>query len=246
MRSFEAPAPTGSTITTANGSDASAVTGDFEIDTKYPSLVAEVPYSFFSPDSDGVKDNLPVTIKDATNEKKWTAEVRNAKDKVVKSFVWSGKSNSFVWDGSNESGNFADNGKYSIVVYSTDDAGNSFNTEIKDIVMDNRETKVYLTAEYEGISPNNDKVLDEQKFTIKATVQEDLASWKFSIKREDGTVVYTISDAEMKNLPGQITWHGNDAKTKKVVEGTFFALPIAPTFGNHNTSSKYCLIRSTH
>lgn len=210
-------------ITTANGSDASAVTGDFEIDTQYPSLVAEVPYSFFSPDGDGIKDTIPVTIKDATSEKKWTAEIRNAKDKVVKSFVWSGKSNSFVWDGSNESGNFADNGKYSIVVYSTDDAGNSFSTEIKDIVMDNRETKVYLTAEYEGISPNNDKVLDEQKFTIKATVQEDLASWKFSIKREDGTVVYTISDAEMKNLPGTITWHGNDSKTKKVVEGTFFA-----------------------
>ncbi|MCQ2588926.1 MAG: OmpA family protein [Treponema sp.] len=209
-------------IETANGSNASASSVAVELDTQFPSLKAEIPYTYISPDGDGNQDTLPITISECTNENKWVAEVRNAKDKIVKTYTWSGTKDSLVWEGDDESGNPVEYGKYSILIHASDDAGNSFSKEIKNIVMDNRETKIYLTAEYEGISPNNDKYLDVQEFEIKATVTEDISTWKFEIKREDGTVVYALSNADTPNLPAKITWNGAD-KDLNVCEGTFFA-----------------------
>lgn len=209
-------------INTSNGSSAQTQTSNFDLDTKFPTLTTEVPYLFFSPDKDGVQDNLPITVKDCSTEKKWTAEVRNSKDKAIKTYTWSDKVPSFMWDGTDKEGNPAENGKYSIVIYCTDDAGNNFSTEIKNIVMDNRETKIYLTAEYEGISPNNDKVLDVQTFNIKASVKEDLASWTFNIKNEKGNVVYKLTEKDTPNLPSTINWNGTDTN-KNICEGTFFA-----------------------
>ena len=209
-------------ISTANGSSASARTSTFVLDTKYPTLTAQIPWTYFSPDGDGVQDNIPVTIKDSSSEKKWIAEIRNSKDKAVKTFTWSGVKSKLEWDGTDESGNVLEYGKYNLVIYSTDDAGNSFSTELKNIVLDNRETKIYLTAEYEGISPNNDKVLDVQDFDIKVTVPEDILSWQFNIKREDGTVVFSRSEKDIKNLPEKFKWNGAD-ENNNVCEGTFFA-----------------------
>lgn len=210
------------TIETANGSTASAGCNDIVIDTVVPSLVASVPYSFVSPDADKIQDDLPISIKNATLEDNWTLEVRNSKDKVIKTYNWNGKKDIITWNGEDESGNIVDYGKYNIIIYSTDDAGNSFSTEIKNIVVDARETKIYLTAEYEGISPNNDKVLDSQVFQIKASVKDDLDSWVLNVKSENGTVVYSLSDKDSKNLPSTVTWNGAD-KNKKPCEGTFFA-----------------------
>ena len=207
-------------VVAANGSSAAAATQTFELDTKYPSLDWELPWLYFSPDNDGNQDNIPVAVKSSSKEKLWTAEVRDSKGKSVKKYTWSGKTSEITWDGSDESGNIAENGKYSIVIYSTDDAGNSFSTDMSNIVLDNRETKIYLTAEYEGISPNNDKVLDMQMFEIRASVAEDLLSWNFDIRREDGSSVFALSEKDSADLPASIKWNGAD-KDGKPCEGTF-------------------------
>ena len=207
-------------VTAANGSTAAAATQSFELDTKAPFLTAEIPWTYFSPDADGNQDNIPVAISGCTNEKLWNIEVRNGKNAVVKKSSWSGVKTDYIWDGSDESGNLAADGKYNIVISSMDDAGNSFSTAIKDITLDNRETKVYLTSEYEGISPNNDSYLDEQIFAIRATVTEDLLSWNFDVRREDGTSVFALTEKDSQNLPAEIKWNGADA-TGTPCEGTF-------------------------
>ena len=207
-------------VKAANGADAAAATQEFELDTKFPSLEWETPWTYFSPDNDGNQDNIIVKLSKSTAEKLWTADVRDAKGKSVKKYTWSGTKNEVIWDGTDESGNIAANGKYSIVIFSTDDAGNSFSTDLNGIVLDNRETKIYLTAEREGISPNNDNVLDTQTFEVRTTVKEDLLSWNFDVRREDGTSVFALSDKDSANLPATITWNGADS-TGTVCEGTF-------------------------
>lgn len=209
-------------VTAANGSSAEAETEDFTLDTIIPSLNFSIDYVYFSPDGDGNKETLPIKISECSDEKLWTAEIRNSRDKAVKTFTWSGKKSELVWDGTDESGNLAENGKYSIVMYSTDDAGNSFSSEINNITMDSRETKIYLTQEYEGISPNNDNYLDSQIFQISATVGEDISSWNFDIIADDGTFVYSLSDRDSKDLPAKITWNGADAEGN-VIEGNFMS-----------------------
>lgn len=207
-------------VTAANGSTASAATQKFELDTVPPSLVAEIPWSAFSPDGDGNQDNIPVTLKNATAEKLWFAEVRDAKDKTVRKYSWNEKKTSVIWDGTDESGNIAPDGTYSIILYSTDDAGNSFSTELKKIVLDNRETKAYITAEYDGISPNGDGKLEAQKFEVRTSVAENILSWNFDVRKEDGTPVYSLSEKDSANLPANIVWNGAD-KSGKACEGTF-------------------------
>lgn len=219
-------------VMAANGSTAEDETEEFELDTIMPNLSFSIDYTYFSPDGDGVQENLPVKISDSTSEKLWTAEIRDSKDKTVKVFTWNGTKDEFIWDGTDESGNLSADGKYSIVVYATDDAGNSFSSEINNITLDSRITKVYLTAEYNGISPNNDKVLDAQIFEISATVGEDIANWNFDVISEDGTSVFALSDRDSKNLPAKITWNGADIDGN-VCEGTFIAaLSVSYLKGN--------------
>ncbi len=207
-------------VTAANGSVATAATQNFELDTVAPSLIAEIPWSAFSPDGDGNQDNIPVAIKQSSSEKLWTAEVIDSKAKSVKKYSWNGKKDSFAWDGTDESGNIAADGTYSIVISSTDDAGNSFSTELSKLVLDNRETKAYITAELEGISPNNDGVLDAQKFEIRTTVAENILSWNFDIRKEDGTAVFSLSEKDSPNVPANITWNGAGTDGN-ACEGTF-------------------------
>ena len=207
-------------VLAANGSTASASTQNFELDTLAPNLTAATPWSFFAPSGNGAQKNIPVTIKECSAEKLWVAEVRDAKDKAVKKFSWNGSKESFAWDGTDESGNLAANGKYNIVIFSTDDAGNSFSTELKGITLDNRETKAYITAEYEGISPNNDGYLDTQKFEIRTSVADNIKSWNFDVRKEDGTSVYALSEKDSANLPAAINWNGA-GKNGLACEGTF-------------------------
>lgn len=207
-------------VLAANGSTASASTQNFELDTLAPNLTAETPWSFFAPSGNGAQKNIPVTIKECSAEKLWVAEVRDAKDKAVKKFSWNGSKEIFAWDGTDESGNLAANGKYNIVIFSTDDAGNSFSTELKGITLDNRETKAYITAEYEGISPNNDGYLDTQKFEIRTSVADNIKSWNFDVRKEDGTSVYALSEKDSANLPATINWNGA-GKDGLACEGTF-------------------------
>jgi len=188
-------------------------------------------------DGDGIQDTIPVTITGFTQENLWTAEIKDSKNKVVKRYSWkekvrTGAKDFFEWDGSDESGNRVADGIYSIVISSTDEAGNAFSTTMSGFTLDSRETKIYVTAENEGISPNGDKILDTQKFNIKASVPDGILTWKFDIRSENGTSVRSWSDKDSANLPASIVWDGLD-RDGKVAEGTFTGtLNVAYKKGN--------------
>ncbi|MBQ1949718.1 MAG: OmpA family protein [Treponema sp.] len=212
-------------ITTTNGSSASVKTQSFELDTVPPYLEATAPWSIFSLDGASSQNNIPVSVSKCTDEKLWKAEVRSAAGKTVKTFTWHGKvrtaaKDEFVWDGSDETGNKVPDGIYSIVISSTDDAGNSFSTSLKNLTLDSRETKIYITAEEEGISPNGDSKFETQKFDIRASVPDGILAWHFDIRSENGTSVRSWSEKDSANLPATITWDGLTSEGN-VAEGTF-------------------------
>lgn len=224
-------------VMTTNGNMISVDSSNFVLDTVSPYLAASAPWSAFSPDGDGIQDTIPVTITGCTQENLWTAEIKDSKNKVVKRCSWKGKVRTgakdfFEWDGSDESGNRVADGIYSIVISSTDEAGNAFSTTMSGFTLDSRETKIYVTAENEGISPNADKILDTQKFNIKASVPDGILTWKFDIRSENGTSVRSWSDKDSANLPASIVWDGLD-RDGKVAEGTFTGtLNVAYKKGN--------------
>ncbi len=229
-------------IASTNGSSATVSTPAFVLDTAAPKLEAQAPWTAFSPDGDGVQDTIPVTITNSTKEALWKAEVLNDSGKVVKTYTWqnnirtNGK-DMFEWDGSDSSGNRAADGNYSIVLSSEDEAGNSFSTKISGLTLDSRETKAYVTAENEGISPNGDKVLDTQKFDIRTTVSDGILSWNFDIRSTNGASIRGWSDKDSANLPASITWDGLTSEGKPA-EGTYTGtLNIVYKKGNKVTST---------
>jgi len=212
-------------ITSANDSTATAATQPFMLDTKAPGLSAQIPWSSFSPDGDGSQDTVPVAVTGCTTEKLWTAAVKNAKGETIRTFTWNGTVQTdgkpgFEWAGVDESGNTAPDGTYSIVISSTDEAGNAFSTTLGGITLDNREVKAYVTTALDGISPNGDNTLDSQLFTIRTTVPDGILSWKFDVCKEDGSSVRSWSDKDSPNVPATITWDGLDMYGK-AGEGTF-------------------------
>ena len=224
-------------LSTISGSTATASTSPFVLDVTAPKLSASAPYTAFSPDGDGNQDVLRVNISDCSREDLWKAEVKDSSGKTVKMFTWKdfvrtdGK-DGFDWNGSDESGNKAKDGIYSLVISSEDEAGNKFSTSIANINLDGRETKAYVTAELDGISPNGDKYLEAQTFTIRATVADGIQSWNFDVRGDDGKAVRSWSGGNGTNLPASIVWDGLDSSGKPA-EGTFTgALQVSYKKGN--------------
>ncbi|MGI5092390.1 FlgD immunoglobulin-like domain containing protein [Treponema socranskii] len=212
-------------ITSANASTASASTQAFALDTKSPYLAAEIPWTSFSPSGDSIQIELPVGVRDCTTEKLWTAEVRNARGTLVRKYTWAGTVQTdgkagFSWNGADESGNTVPDGTYSLVIASTDEAGNAFSTALNGIAIDTRDVKAYVTTTYDGISPNGDGVLDSQRFDIRTSVSDTISSWNFDVCREDGKAVRSRSSKDGESLPESIAWDGFD-DAGKAGEGTF-------------------------
>ncbi len=208
-----------------NGSVTEVSTSPFAIDKVPPYVLASVPWTDFSPDGDSFQDTMQVFVSDCTQESLWKADITDASGNVIKSYSWKDKiatngKNEFEWNGSDVTGNKAPDGIYSLTISSQDEAGNEFSTKIANINLDTRETKAYVTAEYEGFSPNADKFLDTQVFNIRTSVKDGIVSWSFDIKNAEGTAVRSWSDKDSANLPASITWDGLDGDGK-TAEGVF-------------------------
>ncbi len=212
-------------VTAKSGSKATVKSHTFAIDTVAPEIEVSVPYTVFSPDGVSSRQTVPVKVLLSSKETKWVAEVRKSNSAVgsaaVKTFTWQNSAVAdFEWDGTDESGNKASDGTYTITVSSKDAAGNSGSAVIKNISLDTREAKIYLTAESTGISPNGDNVKESQKFTIKSSLSEGIKAWSFDVVDTKGTKVKSWTEADSANLPQTINWNG-DTVSGTIGEGTF-------------------------
>lgn len=207
----------------ASGTMADAVSDSFVLDSVAPAVKISSEYTAFSPDGASKKQVLPVRATDSTVESKWTAEVLDSKNRVVKTFTWTNaKVSDFSWDGSDDNGNKAANGTYSIVVYAKDEAGNSTRQTVSGITLDTRAVSAFVTAQSMGISPNGDGKFDDQKFDVKVAVTDGIASWKFDIVDMNNKVAATFTKDNFKSpvIPSVINWNGIGSDDK-VCEGTY-------------------------
>lgn len=204
----------------ANGSEANAATQKFEIDTVAPAIDVQAAYKLFSPDSDTHKDVLPMSVS-STPENVWNAVVYNDKNLPVRTFTWNGTVPSFDWDGTDSSGNVVRDGTYRIEFAATDVAGNSTRAEVAQIVIDNRETKAFVTAEEYAFSPNGDSFKDTQRFELRTTLQEGIESWKFAISTPEGNIVRSWTQNDFAKIPSEIVWNGKDDKGNVVADNVY-------------------------
>jgi len=200
----------------------SSITG-IEIDTTYPSVDLETQYLVFSSNQGTKHPTLPIK-QTSSKEDLWQATITNERGDVVRKLQWNGEVSNFEWDAADDTGNKVANGKFVYSITSTDKAGNTTTKTIKDIVVDNRIPKVYITQEYEAFSPNSDGIKDEQTFLLHTNMEEGIAKWSFAIHAQNGDktskVIYLHKDSETR-LPKTIKWNGKDGDA--ILEGNFVA-----------------------
>lgn len=204
-------------INTINGSSGETQTASFILDTTPPALNATPSYLVFSPDGDSNKDAIAVNVTDCTREDLWQALVKNEKGQVVRTYSWQDLvktegTDGFTWDGKSDMGNTCPDGKYTISLASTDAAGNSFNFNIDNITLDNREIKAYLTAELDAFSPNGDGNFDTQTIKTTLNIKDGITDWILKIMDKENKLVKTLSSSSSSEPPSSIEWDGKDDK----------------------------------
>ena len=219
-------------IESANGSKARADALPVEIDTVAPSVDITLSDTTFSPDGDSRKDKVKAAAANSTSEDEWLAKIVNAKGEVVKTFDWRGKVPAkFDWDGSDDSGNKAADGVYSLSISAADKAGNEFAKKFDGIVLDTRPTNAWVTAALPGFSPESKTGLTKQTFSARLSLNEGIESWSFELVDAKGNPVHQF-DASAKAVPASFVWDGK-GKDGKVLEGTFQGhLKVEYTKGN--------------
>lgn len=216
-------------IDSTNGSQAKVEVPGIVIDTKAPAVEVSTDYTLFSPDGDGIKDVLVVNTKDCSSEDLWHVTVVDKNGKTVyqqdyNKFIGTSANSSFNWDGHDNTGNKVQDGTYRVMVSAEDAAGNKFVKTIENVVVDTRACKAFVTAKYEGISPESTTGLQAQVFNLKLSVNDGIKNWTFDVIDDWGKTVWVTSKTDSsKSVPKEIVWNGSDSLTgKNNLDGYFF------------------------
>jgi flagellar hook assembly protein FlgD len=215
-------------------------TQPFELDTVAPTVDVQAAYLVFSPEGDGQKDMLPLTIT-ASKENKWTGTFTalsgSARGRIVKTIVWENDAaQSFDWDGTDEAGNVVPDGTYRFTLACVDAAGNKAQADVQGIAVDVRPARAWATAELDAFSPNGDGVSDSQRFSFTVQLNEGIESWNYTVSDENGRAVKTwrgtTADGRVQAIPSSLQWDGQN-DSGNITEGTLKgALSISYTKGN--------------
>lgn len=199
-----------------NGQSVTEFSRPILLKSRLPEAQLSYDSLWFSPNGDGVGDVLALK-QTSTSEALWTATIKNEEGKVVRTFKDTGALKDFQWDGKDEQGNLLADGVYSYHLETTDEAGNSFQTEIKNINLDCSPTLISVATSSKGFSPNGDGRLDTLQIKPTVSNQKGIRDWKMTIT--DGAHVKTYQ-GEGATIPETIVWNGQ-TDDKEIHEGIF-------------------------
>ncbi|MBN1685172.1 MAG: OmpA family protein [Spirochaetales bacterium] len=216
-----------------NGNAPKVKAGPIIVDTRLPSLKVAVANLYFSPDGDGSGDTLQVSQTESSSEQIWSAAMLDGNGQPVRTFLWTGRAESFTWDGSDEDGNVLPDGAYSYSIESTDRAGNRFAHIVEGITIDTRATPVALRISGTAFSPNGDAVRDTLVLDPQLEITENIASWKLDIYDKTGVIKRSYRG---DSTPSSVEFDGYDNNGKRLPEGSFFG-DLSVLYKNGNNPS---------
>jgi len=222
-----------------SGNRPSALSMAFILDTVAPQAELSTPYTIFAPNGNGNRDTLPIQVTTEGSDE-WNAVITDNRNNIVRSWNWTGRAPAvpITWDGKDQAGNIVPDGTYSLVLSSTDEAGNSARRTINGIVVDATVPKIFLTSSTLAIAPRPNQA-EALRFSVIANPSDGIDSWKLELKDENNTVVKTFpSPAGGRGpIPAVIPWNGADEHSV-IREGRFTpALSVNYTKGDAVTVS---------
>lgn len=191
------------------------------IDTTPPTAVLRIEYDVFSPDGDGLKDEVEI-IQETEEGARWQGIVRSGAGDLEASLDWGTTvPETVVWDGSHITGERVEDGTYQYQLVGIDPAGNQGLSNEISTVVDTRETTASIDAAHEYFSPNGDNQRDVLQFETDLSLSTGIAEYELRIANDGGTPVRTYSGSG--SLPTRLAWNGASDAGSQAPEGAYRA-----------------------
>ena len=199
---------------------------NFSIDTVVPEVSIDKPEGIdliFSPDGDGNKDSLTIH-QSGSSEKLWEGAIVDLGGSTVKTYTWENEAPETVaWDGKDASGGIVPDGVYSYVIRSTDQAGNSVEESLVDILINTEKPPVSLTIDNSFISPGNKQGTDSIRFGTGIPVTTGILEWEVRVLDAKGTPYWTYNSRQqgILEVPDAIPYDGSLSSGGFLAEGKY-------------------------
>ncbi|HCL57380.1 MAG TPA: hypothetical protein DHW82_10290, partial [Spirochaetia bacterium] len=188
----------------------------FIIDNTPPKSDISVADLYFSPNNDGEKDFLDVTMKESSEEDFWKLDIVGKSSQIVKSYYWQGNPPPYLQEnGIDRNNKVLPDGEYQLVLSSTDKAGNSFKNEVRQLVLDTEAPVLSMNVYQVIFSPNNDGKKDEAVIQVNVEKGDEAA---IEIRDNSDNPVFT---QELPASSGEFNWNGKNQENQTVSDGTY-------------------------
>lgn len=211
-------------VTYRNGFVSTDISPLFTVDITPPLASVRAGYEAFSPNNDGVQDEMPVT-QSGSNEVLWRGEVRNAaapQAAPVRVLRFAGTPPPAIrWDGHTDAGALAPDGQYVYALSATDRAGNFAAAETQAFTLSTADTSILLTTDLRAFSPNGDRVKDTVNLVPQIKSRAGIASWQAEVLDAQGAAVRAFSGGA--TVPQNIAWDGKTGAGTAAPDGQYTA-----------------------
>jgi flagellar hook assembly protein FlgD len=184
----------------------------FNLDVTAPEAQVRASGPIFSPVGDGKLDTVTFT-QQAGVETAWTGEIfalgtdGKATGKAIRTIQLGGTPDAkLVWDGRDDTGKLAPDGKYGYRLTSTDKAGNTGVSNVAAVELNTEKADLILQANLAAFSPNGDGAKDTITFTPIIKAATAVAQYSLTVKDSSGKVVKTF--AGTGKVPASFSWNG--------------------------------------
>lgn len=211
------------TVEFQNGNAPERLSEAVTLDRTPPRAAVAKSHLAFSPDGDGRQDTMRFSVSGATREDEWLALIETADGNRVRSARWQGLPEDFEWDGLDDEGFLAQNGRYVYKLSSIDEAGNEYSVRTAAFSLDARPTPAELRLAASGFSPNGDGVKDSLRIDLYLPVRDEVASWSLRIRDTAGRVIRSLEGRD--SAPGfdSFVWDGLDDAGVRALDGMYRA-----------------------
>ncbi len=193
----------------------------FIIDVTAPEISVSVTNPVFSPNGDGLKDQVEIRFK-SDGKVTWEGSILDNQGGEIVSTGSNETTSLIVWDGTYLDGVSAPDGIYSVLAVFTDAAGNSTLIDPQALTVNRAPVDLALRT-VKGFSPDSDGASDDLIVLVDSSQYDNLESWKLDILNTDGNIVRDIRGFDV--LPPEIIWDGTavseDGKIIPAEEGSY-------------------------
>ncbi|NBC30559.1 MAG: OmpA family protein [Spirochaetes bacterium] len=224
----------------AAGNSARASAPTITIDTRRTRAFATVSGDGFSPNGDGIAEEVPINLFTSLTEgiERWELALVHESGRIDRRFTGTrmDRTRQLVWDGKDENGRVRE-GSYTARYTVTYEKGNEPIGTSREFEIDVSGPEAQVDVGPLPFSPDNDGVNDELRISLDVDDESSISEWRFRIlDRNRRNFISFSGDSEPAST---LVWDGRSSDGELVIsaEDYPYELTITDALGNTSTTT---------